>query len=248
MKIIIPIITAILAGVLVFFYMSNQNKQTKVLYSSSEIDQTKMTVEKTFRELQQRISNQLRAFASTTGSDKDLALKLFVENDPTAAYVTEFAGKFMHPMNFEFLEVADSSFAIISSGQFPASVGTSIQEKCMRLSTEPSCIIDQIMGDTVIALEAKEVIKNPDLPYNFYAVGGIKIDQKLLDYLSPRKGVKVLLQQGDKITGIDNISSISDLKDNSILLNNKEYAATSLDLPSADPMITPRLLIILDFF
>ncbi|HON12115.1 MAG TPA: hypothetical protein PLE24_14705, partial [Chitinispirillaceae bacterium] len=78
----------------------------------------------------------------------------------------------------------------------------------------------------------------------FSAIGGLKIDQNFLNMLSPGKDIIVLLRDESRYMGEIEIRSISEIKNNHILINDQEYLATQFPLTSSGEN-TPALIVVL---
>jgi len=95
-----------------------------------------------------------------------------------------------------------------------------------------------------LTIQAKKGFKIMDIP--FFVLGGMKIDEKFLSSLTPYPKVSVLLKRGGEYSGRADIHSISDVKDNTILINDKEYLAAEIALPYSGDGDKPVLIVVLD--
>lgn len=243
MKFIVPVITAILAAALVFYFFNRKIDEANKSFSLIELKEAQLSVEKNLQEKLNKIDTQLNAFSSTISSDRNFSLRLFVENDKSSPDITEKAQQFLNPMGFSLLEITDSSYNILSSGHFPASAGNSDSLKASVLTEQPAIFEDEMMGSKVITIQAKKQFKIADIP--FYALGGLEINDEFLKDLTPRDGVKVLFKLGDRISGMSGINSLSEINNGVVIINNREYNAACIDLPYKGEGPAPVLIILI---
>jgi hypothetical protein len=225
---VIALFSAAVAGIIVAFLMNEQFSKKSTIDSFQKVSITESSVKNRLKSIEQKMIDQLSAFASAVEADKSFALKLLAENDKAAPEVAEIAVRFIGPMGFTTLEVIDSSMTIISSGHFPASAGSNVRELISKLTSKPSVIESSLIGKNKLILQAKKEFTIADFP--FIVTGGIEINEKLLEELSPGDGVKVICQNGTTFLGIKGIKSISELKDNKLFINEKEYVASMIPL------------------
>jgi len=245
MKNIRLIISALMAGAIPVCIMCNQPKPQTTVCSSGEVAVCAAEVSKRLAEISEDISTRLSAFAAEVASDQLFSLRLLAENNRSADEVAGKAGQFIKPMGFSLLTIIDSASDILSSGDFPASAGNSALQKAALLSGEPKVIVDQVRGKNVVTLQAKKSISIVDgIP--FYALGGVVIDDAFLARLTSRRGVTVLLKQGNAVMGMEDVKTISDVTGGKIVINNKEYGAGRIDLPFAGEGDAPGLIVIVE--
>lgn len=243
MKIILPVITALLAGAAVFFIVRPHQKPSVETTACSEALLCGQEVSLRLHQMSDDIGARLSAFAAEVALDQMFSLRLLAEDNRSAPEVSAKAGQFIKPMGFSVLTIIDSASLILSSGDFPASTGNSVAKKAALLADQPKFIIDHIMGKDVVTLQAKKAVRIVDsIP--FYALGGIAIDEAVLSGLSPREGVTVLLKQGSTITGMPGIKTITAIKDNKIVINDTEYGASQINLPFIGDGEPPVLIVI----
>lgn len=243
MKVILPIKTVLITGAVVLFAVCQQPDRAAAVCPAGELAFCKEEVSKRLRELSDNIGARLSAFASEVAGDQLFSLRLLAENNRSAPEVTAKAGQFIKPMGFSVLTILDSASLILSSGDFPASAGNSALQKAALLGDEPKFIVDHISGKGVLTLQAKRAIRIVDsIP--FYILGGIAIDDTVLARLSPREGVIVLLKQGGAIAGMPDVKTITEVKDDKIVINDKEYGAFQVPLPFAGGGEAPVLIVI----
>jgi hypothetical protein len=234
----------LLGGAGAYLFMPRQPKNVDTSVDTLELAAVKTSVERRLVETTSDIKTRLSAFCKEVAGDQLFSLRLLVENNPTAPEVTNKATQFLKPMGFSLLEIADSGYTLISCGQFPASVGNSVASKGELLSDEPVILADRVMGADVLSFQAKCAFTIAEsIP--FYAMGGVTIDTDWLKRLSPREGVTVLLKQGATVLGLDNVKTISDVKDGKVIINDKEFAAVEIPLPHAGGTEAPRLIAVL---
>lgn len=244
MKYLIPFCTALLAAAAVFFVMLHREQEHCALSSRAELACAGESAAKLFQETARDVSDRLAAFGQEVASDQMFSLRMLAENDRSAPEVALKAGRFMKPMGFSLLTIADSDFVILSSGDFPASAGSGVSQKAGALSEEAKVLGDNIMGKNVVTLQAKRRFALADsIP--FYVMGGIVINETLLRSLSPRKDVRVLFRQGSSVIGIADVKTISDVKDGKIVINDRERPAVKIDLPSGETGDAPCLIAVM---
>jgi hypothetical protein len=246
MKYILPIVTAVLAATLVFFLMHHTMAvHGRTSSAAIELTSAKESVTKRFQEITHDIEGRLTAFSEEVAVDQLFSLRLLAESNRSAPEVTLKAGQFLKPMGFSLLDIADSSCSLLSSGEFPASAGSSVSQKVKVLSEEAKILEDNIMGQKALTLQAKrKFMIAGSIP--FYALGGCVVDERFLDELSPCSTVRVLLKQGTSVTGMPSVRTISEVKDDKIIINDKEYPAFEIAFPYAGAGETPRLIGVLE--
>lgn len=248
MKIVIKIITHILvaciaAGV-VLFAVSREVSSLNRDYAFVELTNTTAAIEKRIDDLSSRLISQVAAFCSTVADDRDFAMKLLVEQDCTAPEVADIAARHIKAMGLSFLEITDAGYKILSSGHFPASAGNSVLNK----SNLPDSIVifmrDKIKGKDVLSLQVK-------IPFScagvlLYCIGGIIVDSGFITQIKPREGVTMLLKQGNEILGMENIETMSEIQDNSIIINDKAWLATTFSLSWMGEGEGPEFIILME--
>jgi len=229
--VIIAVSAAICCIAFTFFIMNMQLNRQKATSDHELLLSVEKTVQKRIGELSSGTYQQLQSLADVIASQKDFSLRILVENDRSSPYITEMASQFLHPMGFSVLEIADSSYTILSSGHFPASAGNSCAEKAKQLSSSASACIENIMGKPTLTFQARS--KFSIAGFIFYVMGGMVIDTTLLKKLTPNKNVTILLKNGNEYIGRNDIRSISAIKDNHIIINDKKHLASSIEFPSS---------------
>lgn len=229
MKIVISILIALVTAGLVLFAVNKKIGPLSREYALRDLITTTNTVKKNIDDLSQRLVSQLSGFCLTVADDRDFTMKLIVEKDYSAPEVADIAPRHMKAMGFSFLEITDADYRILSSGHFPASAGNSAKGKKELPEGSASFILDNIKGREVLTYQVK-------IPFSctgaaLYAVGGISADSGFVARLRPHVGVVVLLEHGGGILGMDEIETMSEIKDYNILINDKPWIASSLTLP-----------------
>jgi hypothetical protein len=242
--VLIFILGALLSGAGVFLFMKGRSQPAVSGSAASGIEQARESVEQRLAETSQDINDRLAAFAREVEGDQLFSLKLLVENNPSAPEVTNKAVQFLSPMGFSLLEIADSGYAVISSGQFPASVGNSVAAKAERLSDEPAVVSDKVMSGEVVTFQAKRTFRIAE-SITFYAMGGMIINEAWLKRLSSSKSVSVLLKRDNVVLGMDDVKTISEVKDSRILINDREYEAAEVPLSVAGGEAAASLIVIM---
>lgn len=244
MRIVIPVITALLAGVLVFWFMKRQESTFSAHQQTEQIDLARMSVEKSLDRVISQTETRLKAFTEALINDRNFSIKLLVENDRSSPEVAAVAARFMKPMGFSILEVIDSSKVIVSSGHFPASVGNTTQFKDQNQSGKIAVVEDNVQGNLVLTLQGYIAFTIAEIP--FVARGGHSIDDAFLEQLSPNNQVSVYLKWGERIIGRQDVRSISPLKNGKIILNDKTYSGASIPLPVSEGSPSAELLVLVE--
>ncbi len=248
MKIVIPIITAfvvacITAGLILF----TVNRKVAPLSRNATLKELTIsanTVSRRIENLSEQLVSQVSGFCSTVAEDRDFAMKLIVEQDYSASEVADIAGRFMLAMGFDFLEVTDAKYRILSSGHFPASAGNSAAQKSSLPDSVATFLEDDIKGAGVLSLQVKIPFSCADIA--LYAFGGIFVDANFIAGLKPHDGVRILLKQGNEIAGMDDIETMSEIKDNTIIINDKTWLASSLTLSWAGEGNGPEIILLME--
>lgn len=199
-------------------------------------------VEKQVLDKSFHLSDQLGAFSRVVAADREFSMKLLVENNRSAPEITEITSRFMEPMGLSVLEIADSQHVLLSCGQFSANAGTSAADKEALLNDKGVFVQDNIKGQKVLTLQAN--IRFKILDAGFYCTGGLIVDENFVSRMSPGNGFRLLLKQGQKVMGMDTVESISDVKDSTIIINNKTYQAMLFSLPFAGQGDAPFCILI----
>jgi hypothetical protein len=233
----------LLSGAGVFLFMKDRGAPAAVGSTRPSAELLQEPVERRLAEIAEDLQGRLGAFAREVQNDQLFSLRLIVENYPSAPEVVNKAVQFLKPMGFSLLEIADSSFTIISCGHFPASTGNSIAAKMERLSDRPVVIADRMMGKEVITFQARHTFRIAESMV-FHVAGGFVVDDKWLEGLSPLKDVRVIFTQGTVVLGMDNVKTISGVQDHSIIINDRKYKAAELPLSVADGEAPASLVVI----
>jgi hypothetical protein len=210
---------------------------------SAKLQQIELTVQKNMRLISTEINNKLTSFADAVAGDQVFSLRLLGEQDRSSPDVTQFASKYIKPMGFSVLDIIDSSSMVVSSGAFIASVGGLVTEKISVLGKRPGFYMDKIMGERVLTFQAKKEFRMADIP--FYVSGGCRVDKGFLEKLAPDDSCGLFIKVGDEIVANDTIRTVSDLKNQKIIINDKEYDAVAIPLAASDASIVPQLFVYL---
>ncbi|MFP4164970.1 MAG: hypothetical protein ACLFQB_14960 [Chitinispirillaceae bacterium] len=241
MKFLIPLFTAALAAAGTYYYLQNGTDKTVHEQPDYRVEIAHQTVRTRLDDLNQEIENRLSAFAEVLQTDREFSMKLLLEKDPNSQKVKKTAQRFIKPLGFSFLEITDENGEILSSGHFPASAGQSSKKKVNALNGSPSTFLDKFRGEQILTYQAKKAFQLLESRLN--VIGGIRFNEEFLEELGEYASAKVILKDGMTIIGKDDIHSISEMRDKKIIINNREYDAASIPLPSADG--ADRTLIIL---
>lgn len=245
MKYLFPVFSTIISAALVFFFMFRSINNQKEQFQIEKLEFAKQCIENRFEEYKVRIENQLTAFSQAVTSNRIFSLRLLVENDRSSIDITELASRYLKPMGFSVLDIADSEEVILSSGHFPANAGNRLGSNTDKLSLDPSIVDEFVMGSSKMILKAKKEFKIADIP--FLAVGGIEVNEGFLNNLIPCDGVKVILKRENEYYGIPDIHSVSEIKEKKIIINDNEYFAAQFELPYVgEEDKSPVLIVILE--
>jgi hypothetical protein len=201
-----------------------------VSIQDSRFDQIELVVQKNIRQISDDIENRLSSFADAVAEDRVFSLRLLGEQDRSSPDVTQFASRFIKPMNFSILDIVDSSFSVVSSGQFTANAGSNVTEKISALEKKPGFYKDKIMGESVLTFQARKAFKIADIP--FYVSGGCFVNKQFLEKVAPNDSCSLFLKIGDEIFGNDTIRTVSDLKGHTMIINDKKYEAVIVPVQS----------------
>jgi hypothetical protein len=234
-----PVATFACATALFLFACGSPKKQAAG--PSPELLLVKQSVERQLSDRMDMLSRQIAAFATVTAADREFGMKLLVDKDRSAPEVTEIAQRFLAPMALSILSITDSQYVILSCGHFPANTGT-VFATARKLGAQPAFIVDNVKGESVLTLQAKTRFTLLDTAV-FFACGGIAVEKDLLPSLACWPGYSVFVKQGSTVIGKSNVESISDVRGDSILVNNKAYPAAALALPYAGDGDQPILIV-----
>lgn len=241
MKIIIPFITAFVSVILVVFLINKEISSLNSDFCIKELQNVSQNIEKRIADISHKMFLQNKGFCETVSDDRDFSMKLLVEKDFSASEVTDISINYMKAMNFSFLEICDENNIIISSGHFSANIGNKSQN-CKNMDNKSVFVFDKIKGQDVISFQVKNVFFCADK--KLQTVGGLLVDFNFISHLKPYDGIIVLFKLGQEIIGMDDIETMSDIKNNRIIINDKIWIATSLNLSSSEEGINPELIII----
>jgi hypothetical protein len=189
------------------------------------------------------LAGQVAAFSRVIAVDRDFSMKVLVDKDRSAPEVTELAPRYMEPMALSMLSIVNNHDTILSCGQFPASAGG--PSSAAALPDSAFCfVMDNVKGRAVLTLQSRARFTILDAA--FYAIGGVVVDDKFCAALVLPPGYRLFCKQGGAVIGMENVESISDVKDNAIVINNKTYPAVALSLPYAGVGNRPCFVIISD--
>ena len=242
--IITIVITVILITVPGYFFLNMQLNRQKEKADLEYLHSVEKSVQKQIKELSSRIFYQVASLGNVIAAQQDFSLRILVENDRSSPDITEMASRYLKPMNFAVLDIADSSFTILSSGHFPASAGNSCREKGSRLSSNTVACPDNIMGTPKLTFQASS--RFTIAGFKFYVMGGVVIDSTFLSDLTPGDNISLLLKNGNEYTGTIAVQSISEITGNHIIIDDRKYLAAVIELPSSGLPHTLELLLLVD--
>jgi hypothetical protein len=211
--------------------------------ANAELASAKKQVEAQLKNVTDGLVAQVAAFARTVAGDRDFSMKVLVEKELSASEVTEIAPRFMQPMALSLLSIVNSRDTVLSCGQFPASAGGP-SPVARQLGDSAAFVMDNVTGASGLTLQAKA--RFTILDSVFFAIGGILVDQNFCSRFSLPQGYRLVCKQGGTVIGMPHVESISEVKDDMIVLNNASYPAVSIALPFAGSGPAPCLIIIPD--
>ena len=230
--------TCLIAGVLMCCSCRSAKEQ-----AVSDLLPVKKQVEEQLKNRMDGLSGQIAAFARMVAGDRDFSMKVLVEKDRSASEVTEIAPRYMEPMALSVLSIVNNRDTLLSCGQFPANAGGPSPVAGL-LGDSAAFVMDNVKGVMVLTLQAKA--RFAILDSVFFAIGGTIVDETFCSCFSLPQGYRLLCKQGGTVVGVEHVASISDVKDNVIVLNNSSYPAVSIALPYAGSGSAPCLIISTD--
>jgi hypothetical protein len=248
MKIITPILIAgATAGLTLFGTLFAVNKHIAPCINANALKQlamTSTTVDRSVKNISDRLRDQLTGFCTTVAEDRDFAMKLIVEQDASAPEVSEIAARYIGAMGFSFLDIIDANATILSSGHFPAYAGSRNEKKKTMRDSVATVMVENSKGTDVLTLQVR-------IPFTcagtiLSAIGGIVIDSSFVATLIPYDGVLVVIKKGNTVTGMPSVESMSELKDNHLIINNQSWLAAQLPLPWSGETEQPALIVLLE--
>jgi hypothetical protein len=210
--------------------------------SYEELSILKTVIEKQIQNEARRITEQLAAFSKVAAADRDFPMKLFVEGNRSAPEVTDLTHRFMEPMGFSLLEIADSSQTLLSCAQFPASTGSKVAENLATLGEDARFVYDNVKGQKMLTLQGRVTFRILDTL--LFCLGGRIVDDAFVSGLSPQNGFRLLLKLGDKVLGPNGASAVSDIKDSTVTVGATAYPAVKIPLSFVGRGEAPVLLLL----
>jgi hypothetical protein len=244
MKILTHALTAVLAAALVLWFVTSRLPAVMEDEAAMDLVHASQAAEKCLEDLSSRLQRQLGAFGEAVAEDRDFAMKLIVEEDTSASEVAGIAGRYMGPMGLDVLEIAASNHVVLSSGHFPARAGEFAAGKSELVDSRPTCLFENIKGEERLTLQAGSAFGFAE--QRFYCTGGVIVDEALLQRLTPRAGVRVILRHGDNVTGFDNVETMSAIENHRIIINDTTYLASAIPLPTAGLDEPLELIVLMD--
>lgn len=244
MKIVTHVLAAIIAATLILVPVARKLPNVKKDSAVFELLHTKQIVEKELADVAQSVYARLNALGATISEDRDFSMNVLVEQNLMASEVTGIGQLYMGAMGLSVLEITDAKGTILSSGHFAARAGGVVFEKLESLGNDPQFIVDNLKGSETLTYQCRAEFTCVD--QQFYCMGGLVVNERFLDLLTPRKGVQVLLKQGSDVLGMEGIETMSEVEDNSIIINDVTYLAASIKLPAVSAVESPQLIILMD--
>jgi hypothetical protein len=230
MKVFTYLVVALIAALLVILPISRKIGSLSHDYAVKELQHTALVVQKRLQGSADQLNSQLAALGSVISKDIDFSMKLIVEKDPMAPQVYEMASRYMDAMGLSVLDVVNDSRTVVSSGQFPAKAGNPIGEKAGLLDSKPLFLVDNIKGRDALTFQAKTAFTCSGVAME--AIGGWVVDSVFLAQLAPRDGVRLILKNGSEVQGMSGIKTMSEVKNNTIIINDRTWLAAEIPLPS----------------
>lgn len=211
---------------------------------STDLAHAREAVQRRLSQDCQLLHAQMQGLASQIPQEREFTMKLLVENDRTAPEVTDLAPRYRAAMGLSLLDIADSAGTLLSSGHFPANAGSSVSVKLANVGEEPVFVHDTVNGRAVLTLQSRAGCAVEGV--HFSCVGGWIVDETYLARLAPWTGVTVIVRQETGVLGMSGVSSMSELLNNSIVLNNRTFAADTVAIPFAGAGPAPQLLVLIE--
>jgi hypothetical protein len=243
MRILTHIIAVLLTAVLILFFINRGLSPINLDNANSVLQSNSTAIDKKIEEVASRLFLQVQGFSSTVVEDRDFAMKFLVEKDYSAPDIAEIASRYMRAMGFSFLEVTDTDYRILSSGHFPASAGNIAFTKKDMPDSTLIWIYDNIKGKKILSLQIKTPFSCEGV--TLYCIGGVIADSSFISFLKPHEDITVILKHGNDILGIEDIETMSEIKENRIVINDKTWLASSKSLFWIGEESAPELFIII---
>lgn len=223
------VVVAFIAGALVtYLVFARQIGVTRHQRAIAELSNTSADVESRLRQQSAALTRQLSAFSRSVAADREFSMLLLVENNRVASAVTELAGSYRGPMGFDLLDIIDSGGVLVSCGSEPAHTGMTVQDRIALLGTTAQVIMDTTGPLPGFSWQARCNFTIADIPFS--CTGGYRIDDSFLRNLTSRPGIRLILRSGDRVTGMPDVRTISDIVNNTIIINNTTYLAAPVAL------------------
>jgi hypothetical protein len=229
------------AGAVVFMWALRSSHEAREA-SLGQLELVKQSVERQCRSRMEELGRQAAGFAAAAANDRDFSMKLLVDKDRSAPEVTDIARRYSDPMDCPLLSVTDSQYVLLSCSQFPASVGTA-SAAARLLGDGPAFLLDNVKGKTLLTLQAKARFSILDSHY--FACAGRIVDERFVAGIFFPPQFWLIIKQGKTVLGMDHVEMISDIKDGTILINNRPYQAASFVLPFAGEGEPPLFIVCL---
>ncbi len=245
MKFVSHLLAIVIGAAVVFFLL--QQRTARIVHERAvmELIHTKAAIEKRLEDQAAQLTRRLQAFADRIANDRDFAMKLIVEQEPSAPEVSAIASRYLGVMGADLLAITDSAHTLLSCGHFPAAAGNSAADKASLLDAEPVFLYDNIKGDQLLTRQARVDLTIAET-VRLSCLGGCIVDEQFVRELAPREGLRLLFRYGDTTIGADSIEAISEITDNTMIVNDTTYLATSLTLRHAGELEAPEIIILAD--
>ncbi|MFW5775118.1 MAG: hypothetical protein ACOCW2_02415, partial [Chitinivibrionales bacterium] len=232
MRIVTYLIAIIVTALIILFPLSQRLPRLSRDYAVAELTHTAEMVEADIQDLQNRLADQLAGLSSVIAQDRDFAMKLIVQHDTSAPEVTEMAERYMKPMDFSVLEITTAGGLVLSSGHFPGQTGNLTDEQIPLLDSTAAFTVDNIRGREMLTFQRRIGFEAAGSRY--YCSGGLIVDSSFVAMIQPRKDVRLLVQHGSEVIGMD-IKSMSEIQNNEIIINDTTWLAARISVPAGGP-------------
>jgi hypothetical protein len=191
---------------------------------------------------QQRLVTDLGELARSIAADQEFALKLLVENDRSSPAIAGTAGRYIGPMGLAFLEIADSTGIVLSSGHFPAAAGNrSWLSAAAPESAAAFVLCPNGAGDSLLLLAARFRFSIEGAALQ--CIGGIAVDQAFCRSLWPGGRSRLLLRRNATVMAACGM----EMPDGTpIAIDRRRFLVDSLALSARDGSGGPALIVMID--
>jgi hypothetical protein len=228
---------------LVAFPVSRKISNLRRECAINELQHTAGIVENRLSAMATTLNRQLGALGNTVARDYDFSMKLLVENNATAPEVYEMASRYMEPMGLSVLAIIDANNRVVSSGHFPAEAGNPADKVLANIDGAGRFVTENIGGRELLTFQSRASFTCSNVA--MFVVGGYIIDSLFLTGFQLRDHVTLLLKRGNSVVGMNDIQTMSALKDNMIIINDRSWLAAEVPLKARGATELPELLLLM---